>query len=320
VRFALPILLTLLSAVCAKSKEGGQLAVARVGDVVITLGELQERLSKYAQSSQFLLARYSSLEKKREFLEENMVRLEVLALEARRRGYDKDPEAQKAPKQKLVALLLKREIDDKITAQDVSDADVETYYREHQRDFVRPEAVRVSHILTRDEARARKVAALAKAAPKADAKAFRDLVARYSEDHDSKQRGGDLMTFDRETNRLPKPVVDAAFALEDINDVSGAIQTDQGFVVLKLTDRRPGFSKRLDDVKGQIQLKLVDSLRKKRAHEFMKETCKKMKVEIYEDQLARVVLPQPTSLPAAGSPPAGAKVMSSVHAPASPIQ
>jgi len=50
-------------------------AVARVDNVHITVGEFQERLN---QLSPFIRARYTSLERKKEFLD-NMVRFEVLA-------------------------------------------------------------------------------------------------------------------------------------------------------------------------------------------------------------------------------------------------
>jgi parvulin-like peptidyl-prolyl isomerase len=70
-------------------------------------------------------------------------------------------------------------------------------------------------------------------------KAFRDLVTKYSEDADSKPRGGDLTQFDRATTQHPQAVVTAAFALKEVGDVSDLVATDKGFAILKLTDKAP---------------------------------------------------------------------------------
>ena len=54
--------------------------LAKVDDVVITVGELQERLNR---QSPYIRARYTSLEQKKEFLD-SLIRFEVLAKEAER--------------------------------------------------------------------------------------------------------------------------------------------------------------------------------------------------------------------------------------------
>ena len=61
--------------------------VATVGDDVITAEEFKKRLD---ETSPFLRARYNTVERKKEFLE-NLVRNELLAQEAQRRGLDKAP-------------------------------------------------------------------------------------------------------------------------------------------------------------------------------------------------------------------------------------
>src|SRR5262245_10892605 len=78
----------------SSAEEGGQLkgqnsgdlkeAVAKIDDVTITVGEFQSRLN---QQSPYIRARYTSMERKKEFLD-NLVRFEVLAKEAQSKGYD----------------------------------------------------------------------------------------------------------------------------------------------------------------------------------------------------------------------------------------
>src|SRR5260370_850811 len=62
--------------------------LAKIDEVRITIGEFQERLNR---QSPYIRARYTSLEKKKEFLA-TQIQFEVLAKEAYRRGLDKDPE------------------------------------------------------------------------------------------------------------------------------------------------------------------------------------------------------------------------------------
>jgi Parvulin-like peptidyl-prolyl isomerase len=271
-----------------KGSGAPQVALAQVDDIVITAADMKELLARYANQP-FVLARYSSIEKKKELLD-SLIRYDVLAIEARKRGYERDPEVQRVTKDKMVKLFTQHEIFDKVKPSDVPDADVEKFYKEHATDYVRPETVRTSQILVKERARAVKVLAEVKTLPKTDMKAFRDLVAKYSEDADSKPRGGDLTQFDRTTTQHPQSVVTAAFALKEVGDVSDLVATDKGFAVLKLTDRRPALSRSLGEAKLEIQRRLLDDLRAKRKKEFVDEARKAIKVEIFEDQLAKLEL------------------------------
>ena len=264
------------------------MVLAQVDDIVITEADLKEVLARYA-TQPFVLARYSSIEKKKELLD-SLVRYDVLAIEARKRGYERDPEVQRVAKDKMVKLFTQQEIVDKVKPSDVPDADVGKYYTDHATDYARPEMVRASQILVKERAKAAKILAEVKAAPKSDMRAFRDLVTKYSEDADSKPRGGDLTQFDRATAQHPQAVVAAAFALKEVGDVSDLVATDKGFAILKLTDKRPALSRSLEDAKPEIQRRLLDELRTKKKKEFVDEARKTIKVEIFEDQLAKLDL------------------------------
>jgi peptidyl-prolyl cis-trans isomerase C len=260
--------------------------LARVDDSEITVGDLQELLNRYSHTP-YVLARYSTPEKKKELLEA-LIRYELMAREALRRGYDRDPDVQRVAKKQMVAQFEKREINDKLRLEDVPAADVEKYYREHQSEFVRPEEVRVSQILVHDAKPAQKIAAEAKA--RNNPSAFRALVERDSQDQDSKQRGGDLMFIDRKTTRVPKPVVEAAFAIPKVDEVAGPVASDKGFHILRLTDRRPEVTRPLAEVKPDIQKRLLDQMRAQRKRELAEEMRKSIRVEIYEGELAKLTV------------------------------
>lgn len=284
-----------LAAGCkGKSSSAPQAAVAQktvlaqVDDITITSADLEDLLARYS-SQPFVLARYSSLEKKKELLD-SLIRYHVLAIAARRQGYARDPEVQRAAKESMVRRFTQQEINDKLKLENVTDAEVERFYQAHKADYVRPATVRASQIIVKERAKAHRVLAAARALPSADLKAFRDLVARESEDEDSKQRGGDLTQLDRASSQVPRAVVNAAFALKEIGDLSDLVSTDKGFVILKLTDRRPAVSHTLEEAKPEIQRRLLEEMRARRKQELVDEARKTIRVEIDEAELAKLEL------------------------------
>ena len=285
----------------ARPQQTGELAqvVAKVDDTVITLGDVQDGINKQAP---FVRARYSTPEKKKEFLD-NLIRIEVMAKEAEKRGYDKDPEVLRVMKQQMIAKFLRKDFESKLKVEDVPDADVEKYYKENPAEFNRPDQVRVSQIVVKDKAEADKIAREAGALGKTDPKPFRDLVTKYSEDEDSKARGGDLTSFDRATTAVPKPIVEAAFALKEVGDISPPVKVDQGYAVLRLTQKQAGFSRPLPEVKRQIQQRLFRDLRTKSMDAFVADLRKKYTVTVDEANLAKVTVE--SGMSTSGPGPAG---------------
>lgn len=334
------VLLTVISSASCKKKDaratstapaaghpGDSRPVARIDDTVITVGDVQDRINKMAP---FPRGRYVALDKKKDMLD-NLIRVEVMAKEAEKRGYDQDPEVVRVKKQQMISKFLQKEFESKLRVEDVPDADVQKYYGEHPEEFNRPDEVRVSQILLKDKPRADKVAAEARAADKNDPKVFRELVTKYSEDEDSKPRGGDLTSFDRASTIYPKPVIDAAFALKEVGDVSAPVKSDKGYHVLRLTQKRPGFSRPLPEVKRQIQQRLFRDMRTKALDAFVADLKKKYSVTVDEANLAKVTVdttgdarasgqgvPAAAFPPGPGGPgfPAG---LASPHAPAGSV-
>jgi len=276
--------------------------IAKIDDTVITVEDVQDRLNK---QSPFVRARFTNAERKKEFVD-GMVRFEVLAAEAARRGYDKDPDVQRVMKQQMISKLMQKDFESKLKVEDVPEADVEKYYNEHPTEFHQKDEVRVSQILVKDKAKADKVYREAEALPKTapvDQKGFHDLVTKYSEDEESKPRGGDLSFFAADSAAYPKPLVEAAFKLKEVGDVSPPVKTERGWVILKLTQKRPGFNRSLPEVKHQIQQRLFRDMRSKAQDAFVEDLKKKTNIEINDANLAKVVV---EAGPAGNTPPGGA--------------
>ena len=261
-------------------------AIARVGDLVITVGDVQNRIN--AQPP-VVRSHYGSLDKKKQLVTD-LVNFELMAAEAVRRGYDRDPDVVRMMKQQMIGKLVQKDLEAKVKTDDVSAADIERYYDEHARDFGRPEQVQVSQIVIKDRARAARVEAEARALPREDAKAFRDLVSRYSEDQDSKTRGGDMAPFDRGSDVLPEAAVRAAFALKSAGEITELIQTEEGFRILRLAARVPGYSRPLIDVTAQIRQQLIQAARAKAVTDFVAGLRAQHPVAIDERNLAKVAI------------------------------
>ncbi|MBA3818127.1 MAG: peptidyl-prolyl cis-trans isomerase [Deltaproteobacteria bacterium] len=269
----------------AQSAEELKTPLAKIDDITITLGEFQERINR---QSPYIRARYTSLEQKKEFLD-SLVRFEVLAKEAYRRGMDKDPEVVRTMKQVMIQKLMRDEFDAKVTADTVPDAEMKAYYDANLAEYVKPEEVRVSAVILKNKAQAERVAIEARGDAGKTNKGFRDLVMKYSADEDTKLRGGDLRYLDASNKELPAPVVKAALSLINTGDVSTAIDAGNGtWYVLKQTGRRKSMTKSFDDAKPQIRNKLFRDSRLKAQKDFVDGLRAKAKIEINEPNLAKV--------------------------------
>ncbi len=268
-----------------QSAEELKAPLAKIDNVTITLGEFQERINR---QSPYIRARYTSLEQKKEFLD-SLVRFEVLAKEAYKRGLDRDPEVVRTMKQVMIQKLMRDEFDAKVTAETIPEAEIRGYYDANLAEYVKPEEVRVSAIIVKNKAQADRVALEAKGDAGKTNKGFRDLVMKYTSDEDTKLRGGDLRYFDAATKELPAPVVKGAFALLNTGDVSGVVDAGNGsWYVLKQTGRRKAMTKAFEDAKPAIRNKMFRERRIQAQKDFVDGLRSSAKIEINEPNLAKV--------------------------------
>src|SRR4051812_18991541 len=228
-------------AACNKSQKSGPV-VATVGNETITADEMKQRLN---ETSPFLRARYNTLDRKKEFLE-NLIRNELLAQEAVRQGYDKSPAVKEQMKRAMIQELIRHQLDEKLTGADIADDDLKKFYEAHVDDFVKPERARVFHIFlpareTKDKAEAKKkAAALLKdidaREKKGEVNAFQSAAMKESKDQLSAPMGGDLRFLSKEelTKAYNAELANAAFDLKTPGDKSVPVETPAGIELVKL--------------------------------------------------------------------------------------
>lgn len=142
-----------------------------------------------------------------------------------------------------------------------SEADLKKYYDDNATKFKTPGEVRASHILIavaasaskgeRDKARQKAESILAQVT--AHPEQFAKLAQQNSDDPGSKDKGGDLGFFG--PGMMVKPFSDAAFKLKK-DQVSGIVQSDFGYHIIKVTDIKPEQIKPFGEVNATIAAEL----------------------------------------------------------------
>ena len=167
----------------------------------------------------------------------------------------------------------------------VTPEQVNDFYEKNPAAFQQGERVKASHILVRVQANAEaaeREKALAKAtAILADVKAGKDFAAlakEHSEDPGSGANGGDLGYFQR--GQMVPPFEQAAFALP-VGQTSELVISDFGFHIIKVTDKQPGRTQPLEEVRGDIEEYLTGQNREQQTRLFVDALKAKGKVEIY---------------------------------------
>jgi peptidyl-prolyl cis-trans isomerase C len=170
-------------------------------------------------------------------------------------------------KEMETGLAVEKLIDKYAPTEEVTDADARAYYDEHPERFTQPERVRASHILIKTEpddteatkAQARQEAEdiLAQLNQGAD---FAELARAHSA-CPSSQKGGDLGFFQR--GQMVKPFEDAAFAM-NVGQISGIVETQFGYHIIKVTDREEGRTVPFEEAKANIEV-MLDGQRKQEA-------------------------------------------------------
>ncbi|HET6922314.1 MAG TPA: peptidylprolyl isomerase, partial [Anaeromyxobacteraceae bacterium] len=137
------VLLLASLAACGQGPKKSGPAVAKGDGVLVTANDFKARLE---EQSPFIRARYNTLERKKEFLD-NLIRTELLARAAEKQGLDKDPEVLGALRKIMVQKLVQRIFAEGDASKEIAEPEARKFYQEHQDDYVKPRKVRLAHIL-----------------------------------------------------------------------------------------------------------------------------------------------------------------------------
>jgi peptidyl-prolyl cis-trans isomerase C len=279
--------------------------VAKVGDRSITLGDYAATLERM---DQFDRLRYQTKEARRELLKE-MIDVELLAQEARRRGLHEKPEAQEATRQLLRDALLS-DVHGQLPAPgELPAEEVRAYYDAHREEFREPERRRVSAIVVEDAKTADGILETLRKARKddgtVDATTWGRLFAEHSRTGAKEGRtapadlAGDLGIVGPpddpkgENPRVPAQVRRAVFEMAKVGTFTDApIQVGTSLYLVRLSGQTKGHERSLAEADRSIRVALLKERLAKLEAELEQELRKKHQVTIDDAALAKVPPPE----------------------------
>jgi peptidyl-prolyl cis-trans isomerase C len=202
----------------------------------------------------------------RDAIKKELIGREVMMQEATKQKFDQTAEVKQAIENARQAIIVQALVADYVKKHPVSDADVKAEYDRFVAQTGDKE-FHVRHILVETEAQANDVIAKLKGGAK-----FEEL-AKQSKDTGSANNGGDL---DWATpSSFPKVFSDAFVNLKAGQVTEKAVQTPNGFHVIKVDEVRAAKLPTLEEAKPQIQ----EVLMQRKLAGYQEELLKKAKVQ-----------------------------------------
>lgn len=199
-------------------------------------------------------------------IKEELVRREVLAQEAAKKGFDKKPEVQAQMELARQGVLIAAYLNDYVRNLKIADEEIKKEY-DGIKSALGDKEYKARHILVDSEGEAKDIIAKLKAGGK-----FEEL-AKNSKDPGSAARGGDL-GWANKASFVP-PFAEAMVKLEKGKFTETPVHTNFGWHVIQLDDVRELKAPSLDEVKPQI----IQRLRNQAVERHVAELRNKAKVE-----------------------------------------
>jgi len=184
--------------------------------------------------------------------------------------YQQNQDRYKEPEKRQISYVLFNP-DSYLPDVNVTEDQIKDYYDDHGTDYHKEQEVRARHILFRlkDDASEADVANARAEAEKVlteakQGKDFAELANKYSQDPTVGENGGDLGFFTR--GRMVPEFSDAAFNLK-AGEISDLVRSPYGFHIIKVEDVHPEKIIPLNEVRGEIGLKLRGERSRDIAHQ-----------------------------------------------------
>jgi peptidyl-prolyl cis-trans isomerase C len=215
---------------------------------------------------------------------ETMTNKRLMVLEARKAGFEKDPELKKEldrfEQDILGRQLMMYEIEKKLA---VTEEECRKYYQENLIRFFEPEMVRASHILLKDKEKAEEILFKLKKGEK-----FDSLAKSFSEYKMTSGKGGDMGYIKSGESGMGKKFDQVAFSLK-IGEISKPVETPFGYQIITITDRNPGRTIPFEEVQDKIKKELTNERRRILFDDYLKILRKEAKIEINRDLLRELI-------------------------------
>lgn len=261
-------------AFCMASAAGAQVVLGSGNGVTVTDTDMRataELIPLNARAG--LLSRTENVEQQAK----GLYLRRVMAEEAVRNGADKSPIVQS-----LVALARERILSDAVlgaldAAKTPSDEALEQYaqaaYKATPDRFQQPGQTRVRHILIRNTGPEAKAKAEAMLAQIKGGASFEALAQSQSDDVTTSSKGGDLGFFDPAT--MVKPFQAAVAELKNPGDLSGVVESDFGYHLIRFESRRPAgvvpYAEVREVLRGEARTRALQEARAEKINKLLEQ-------------------------------------------------
>jgi peptidyl-prolyl cis-trans isomerase C len=275
--FGILLLLSFFFSGCQKSGEKGlgEKELVRINDVSISLEEFQQMLEKQPLEGKMKLL---SEKGTRDFLENYVISREVLYQEVMKKGLEKNKDLLAKIEDARRAILIEALLEDVLRGRaEISEEEIQQYYKENNTFFIEPEEVKIRHIVINSEPALKEVVTKL-----SQGESFEKLASTYNIGK-FKDNAGDLGYIRR--GQLAPPFAqfeEAAFSLRKRGEISEVVSTPYGYHILRLEDMRGTALRPLNQVKEKIRFFLQPKKRQEAYLDYVKETKSKAKILINE--------------------------------------
>jgi peptidyl-prolyl cis-trans isomerase C len=254
----------------------GKQVLATMGDKVITVGDIEEELSKIPPQ---FLSHFNDPIRKQQYIQSIVDRM-IFAEEAKSKGFMERKDVKQKIDSYVERILYSEYLKTLTDGLTVTDEEVAKYYEDNKNTFMAPERIKAKHILVKTEEEALNVKAeLDKGAD------WDELAKKYSTDKSNATRGGDLGYFSR--GRMAKEFDEGAFSLE-IGKIGGPVKTQFGYHLIKVEDKKPAEQQTLEQVDKQIRTKLLGLKREQKMDESRKSLAEKYRLTVNWDKVSEI--------------------------------
>lgn len=163
----------------------------------------------------------------------------------------------------------------------VTEEELRDYFEAHKDELAEPEQVRAAQIVVKGLDEARRIQGQLR-----EGKKFGDLARKYSLSADAKV-GGDLGFFPRGV--MPEKFDEVAFSL-GAGQTSDVVETEYGFHLFRVMEKKPARRKELSEVRKQIEEKLLEEKRSRAQADYLKALKDRAQIQVNEATLHSVPL------------------------------
>lgn len=264
----------------AGEKKGGEV-VARIGDRSITLSEVDEALDKLPE---WMRSQVQTPEQRVDFLKQYVTN-ELLYEKAVKLGYERDPAVQKQidllRKQLLVNRVVSEEVEGKV---EITDSDVDLYYRANKDRYAEPASARLSMIKMSDRLEAEKARRTLK-----EGGDFAALAKEKSIDEATRENGGKIsypVSRGRDSLGLGKDKdLELWQRIEETEPggITEVITSGDHFYLFQVHEKTSGRQKELNEVAEQVRQDITREKMGERYNEVMQSTLAAETVQLFPE-------------------------------------